>query len=195
VKCVVSSPRTSPCSSRERRGGCGLGRGCYTCSTSMGAVRQWLREYGYREWVGTSLDEGQAAMARKEEAQAASKRVSWVIWGLLAALVLLFASAFSKAWQTNLALKAELEALRPVATAAMAQKEALETRVAYVQSDEYVESWSQTHAGMTRSGETLIIPTAPTPTPTPQPALPSLSTPEPTEIPFLPKLWRSLFGN
>ncbi len=79
-------------------------------------------------------------MAKKDEAQPRSKRVSWMIWGLLAGLVLLFASAFSKAWQTNQALKAELSALQPVATEAVMRQEALQTRVAYVQSDEYVEA-------------------------------------------------------
>ncbi|MBN1246986.1 MAG: hypothetical protein JXC32_04970 [Anaerolineae bacterium] len=132
-------------------------------------------------------------MAKKEEAQALSRRVSWLIWGLLAVLVLVFASAFSKAWQTNQTLKAELEALRPMATESVAQKLALETRVTYVQSNEYVEAWSQTRAGMTRSGETLIIPVAATPTPTPQALV--LPTPIPTAMPFLPGLWHSLFGD
>ncbi len=134
-------------------------------------------------------------MAKKDEAQPRSKRVSWMIWGLLAGLVLLFASAFSKAWQTNQALKAELSALQPVATEAAMRREALQTRVAYVQSDEYVEAWSQTHAGMTRSGETLILQVSATRTPTPEPPLPALSTPEPTAMPFLRGLWQSLFGD
>ncbi len=132
-------------------------------------------------------------MAKKEETQALSRRFSWVIWGALAVLVLLFASAFSKAWQTNQVLDAELDALRPMATEAATQKLALETRVAYVQSDEYVEAWSQTRAGMTRSGETLVVPVDATPTPTPQAVV--LPTAVPTAMPFLPRLWHSLFGD
>ncbi len=134
-------------------------------------------------------------MAKKDEARPRSTRISWMIWGLLAVLVLLFASAFSRAWQTNQALEEELSALQLVATEAAARQEALQTRVAYVQSDEYVEAWSQTRAGMTRSGETLILQVAATRTPTPEPPLPTLSTPEPTPMPFLPGLWQSLFGD
>ncbi|MCU0520348.1 MAG: septum formation initiator family protein [Anaerolineae bacterium] len=131
--------------------------------------------------------------SKKGEAQDLSRRAAWMIWGVLAVMVVLFVSAFSKAWQTNQALEAELQALRPMATEAVAQRTALETRVAYVQSDEYVEAWSQTRAGMTRSGETLIIPVDATPTPTPQ--APVAPTPIPTAMPFLSGLWHSLFGD
>ena len=141
----------------------------------------------------SASDGGTTAMAKKEKAKASSRRAAWMIWGVLAVLVVLFASAFTKAWQTNQALEAELQALRPVATESIARKSALETQVVYVQSDEYVAAWSQTHAGMTRSGETLIITVDVTPTPTPQALV--LPTAVPTAMPLLPSLWHSLFGD
>jgi cell division protein FtsB len=134
-------------------------------------------------------------MAKKEEAQIVSKRVSWAIWGLLAVLVVLLVSAFSKAWQTNRTLKAELDVMQPMATAAMAEKIALETQLTYVQSDEYVEGWSQTRAGMSRPGETLIISVEVTPIPIPTPQMLEMPTPEPTQVPLLPRLWQTLLGN
>ena len=132
-------------------------------------------------------------MAKKEKAKGSSRRAAWIIWGVLAVLVVLFASAFSKAWQTNQALEAELQALRPMATEAITRKSALETQVVYVQSDEYVAAWSQTHAGMTRSGETLVITVDATPTPTA--VRTAWPTAVPTAMPLLPSLWHSLFGD
>ncbi len=77
-------------------------------------------------------------MAKKDEAQPRSKRVSWMIWGLLAGCSCCLPQPLQGLAQTNQALKAELSALQPVATEAVMRQEALQTRVAYVQSDEYV---------------------------------------------------------
>jgi cell division protein FtsB len=134
-------------------------------------------------------------MAKTKETRVALKRFTWVIWGVLAALVVVLVSAFSKAWQTNQALRAEMAALGPMATAAMDQQLALEQQLAYVKSDEYVESWAQVHARMARPGEVLVIPIETTPTPAPTPQLPMVPTAEPTPVPFFPSLWQSLTGN
>ncbi len=134
-------------------------------------------------------------MAKQKETQVASKRFTWIVWGVLAALAVLLASAFSRAWQTNQALRAEMAALEPMATAAMDQQHVLEQELAYVKSDEYVEAWSQVHARMSRPGEVLVIPIEQTPTPEPMPQLPILPAPEPTAVPLLPSLWHLLVGN
>ncbi len=121
-----------------------------------------------------------------------SRQTLWVVWGAVAVLIILFGSAFARAWRTNRILREELNTLQPMIVAAVQEKEALETRLAYVQSDEYVEAWAQTRAGMTRPGETLVIGVAATPTPLPLSVEPPL--PEPTPAPFWPRLWQMVIG-
>jgi cell division protein FtsB len=129
-----------------------------------------------------------------QDKQAIKRPISWALWGLLAILVIFLASAFARAWQTHQALKAELSTLELMATTARQEQAKLEARLAYVQSDEYVEAWSQSKAAMTRPGETLIV--VMSPTPTPLPALEVVETPEPlpTSEPFWSRLWTSLAG-
>ena len=124
-----------------------------------------------------------------------SERMTWLVWGVLAVLVVLLVSAFSKAWSANQVLRSEIEALEPVADAAMAEQLALEEQLVYVKSDEYVEAWSQTQAGMTRSGETLVRPVVVrhAPAPTPQGIAVPVS-PSPPES-FWTTLWRALVGD
>ncbi len=122
----------------------------------------------------------------------AFRRISWLIWGAMIGLVVLLASAFSHAWQMNQVLQSELDTLAPMLTAALEQQGTLEARLEYVQSDDYVDQWAREQAGMTQSGETLVIPIRPTdlpqPTPTPFP------TPTPTPPPFWMRWWHALGG-
>jgi len=127
--------------------------------------------------------------------QTITQRVSWLLWGGLAALVILMVSAFSHAWQTNQALKAELATLEPMLTAAHMEQDELRAQMAYVQSDEYVEDWSKIHAKMTLPGEVLIVSVPVTPSPTlPVPAT-GTPTPEATAEPFWPALWHKIVGD
>jgi hypothetical protein len=133
--------------------------------------------------------------ARQDQPQTTdSRRMTWLVWGVLAALVILMVSAFSKAWATNQVLKAEIAALEPVATAIMEEQLALEADLIYVKSDEYVEAWSQTQAGMVRSSETLVRPLAARRAPVPTPQVIEVPVPAPSPEPFWPSLWRSLLG-
>ena len=123
------------------------------------------------------------------------KQASSILWGLLAVLLIVLVSAFSRAIKTNQSLRQELDTLRPVMTAAVAEQETLNAELAYVQSDEYIEKWSREHAAMTKSNEVLVVTIktpvsqAPPPTPTPSQILP---TPTPTPIPFWLRWWQIL---
>ena len=136
-------------------------------------------------------------MSKKQNQNRFTQRASWLLWGLLAGLLMVLASAFANTWQTGQALKAELATLEPMVTAAMAEQATLEAELAYVQSDAYVEEWSLTKARMTRSGETLVIPVmmSPTPTPTPTPTPVSTPTTTPPPSPFWVRWWQALVGN
>jgi hypothetical protein len=123
------------------------------------------------------------------------QRFVWLIGVGVVVVVFVLGSAFYSAWNTNRGLRAELAALKPMVTAAMVEQQTLEAQLAYVKSDEYVESWSQVHARMVREGETLVILVQATPTPTPVPVHPS---PEPTATlepaPFWVRWWQNLLG-
>ncbi len=134
-------------------------------------------------------------MTKKEEPNAAIKRLSWVIWGILAVLIVLLTSAFARAWETNQTLQARVATLEPLLTAAAVEKATLQARLDYVQSDAYVDEWARVHAGMTQPGETLVVPIEPTATPTPRPTPFPTSTPTPTPLPFWQRWWRALTGN
>ncbi|HOT91871.1 MAG TPA: hypothetical protein PLJ78_07555 [Anaerolineae bacterium] len=134
---------------------------------------------------------------RKEEKQEQNttiKRLSWIIWGVLAVLIVLLTSAFARAWEMNQTLQADVATLEPMLTAAAVEKATLQARLDYVQSDAYVDEWSRVHAGMTQPGETLVVPIAPTPTPTLHPTPIPTSTPTPTPLPFWQRWWRALTG-
>jgi len=136
----------------------------------------------------------------KDEAQVQtrtliSQRMSWMVWAILASLVVLLLSAFSRAWETNQALKAEVAALEPLVAASIGEQTSLEARLAYVKSDEYVEAWSQTQAGMARSGETLVISVDVTQVPQPTPQVIEAPLPVPTAESFWSTLWGSLTGD
>jgi hypothetical protein len=122
------------------------------------------------------------------------QRFVWLIGVGVAVMALLLGSAFYGAWETNRGLRAELATLKPMVTAAMLEQHTLEAQLAYVQSDEYVESWSQTHARMARQGETLVILVQATPTPTPQ-ALSLEPTPTPEPVPFWIEWLQILLGD
>ncbi|MGC9522616.1 MAG: FtsB family cell division protein [Anaerolineae bacterium] len=134
-------------------------------------------------------------MSKQKKTAPVPQRARWLIWAIAAGLLVLLASAFIRSWNTNRTLRAELAELQPMATAAMEEQEALKTRLAYVQTDEYVEAWAQAHAGMARSGETLVVPIATTPTPTPLPLLLETPTPTPTPSPFWSQWWQTLVGD
>lgn len=125
------------------------------------------------------------------------KRASRLLWGLLAVLLIVLISAFSRAITTNQSLRQELDTLRPVVTAAVAEQATLNAELAYVQSDEYIEKWSREHAAMTKSNEVLVVTLktpvsqAPIQTVTPSPTLP---TPTPTPGPFWMYWWQILTG-
>jgi len=123
------------------------------------------------------------------------KRVSWVIWGIMVGLVLVLASAFLNAWQTNQVLREEVAVLVPMLTAAWEQQATLQAELEYVKSEEYVDEWSRIHAGMTQPEETLVVPIMPTPTPTPIPTPTLVPTPTPTPQPFWQRWWQLLKGD
>jgi cell division protein FtsB len=130
----------------------------------------------------------------KQEKNLNLKRLRWILWGLLTGLVLLLASAFSRAWRMNQTLEAEVATLAPMLTAVLEDQATLQARLEYVQSDAYVEEWSRVHAGMTQPGETLVVPIMPTATPTPNPTPTPVPTPTPTPAPFWQRWWRALQG-
>lgn len=133
-------------------------------------------------------------MAKKVE-RVKLKRASRVLWGVLAALLVLLVSAFSRAYTTNQTLHQELESLQPVVTAAMAEQATLTAELAYVQSDEYIEKWSRENAAMTKQDEILVVtvktPLVQAPIQTPEAAL-NTSSPAPTNIPFWQRWWEAL---
>jgi len=133
-------------------------------------------------------------MAKKVE-RLKLKRASRILWGALAALLVLLISAFSRTINTNQSLRQEIEMLHPVVTAALAEQATLTAELAYVQSDEYIEKWSRENAAMTKQDEVLVVPVktplvqAPVQTPA---ATLSIPTPAPTKIPFWQLWWEAL---
>ena len=124
-----------------------------------------------------------------------NQRISWLLWGGLVALVILMGSAFSQAWQTNQALKAELATLAPMVTAAQLEQDVLGEEMAYVQTDEYVEAWSKTRAKMALPGEVLVVSVSVTPTPAVVVPVGGTPTPEPTAESFWSALWHQIVGD
>jgi cell division protein FtsB len=116
--------------------------------------------------------------------------VYWVIWGLLLVLAILLGSAFSRAWALHEALKEKEAALEPMLEQQQTQHATLDAELEYVGSDEYVEEWARVDAGMTRPGEILALPLAPSPTPSPMPT--PMPTPTPTPAPFWARWWQAL---
>ena len=114
------------------------------------------------------------------------KRLSWMLWGILAVLIFLLASAFSRAWLTNQALREQVQVLEPMLTAVSDEQATLRAQLTRVQSDTYTEQWAREHAGMTQPGEILVIPIEPSPTITPTPS--PTPFPNPTPVPFW-KTW------
>jgi hypothetical protein len=134
-------------------------------------------------------------MTKKEEPNPTIRRVSWIIWGGLAVLIVVLASAFSRAWTMNQTLNDEITTLAPMLTAALEEQATLQARLDYVQSDAYIAEWSQVHAGMTLPEETLVVPIVPTSTPTSIPTSTPVPTSTPTPLPFWQKWWRALTGD
>ncbi len=134
-------------------------------------------------------------MNKKTEQLPTIKRISWVIWGVLAGLIIVLASAYTRAWKMNEVLQAEVATLAPMLTAVREEQAALQSQLDYVQSDAYVDEWSRVNAGMTKPGETLVVPViiTPTPSPTPIPTVPPIPTPTP--MPFWQQWWRALTGD
>jgi cell division protein FtsB len=119
-----------------------------------------------------------------------------MLWAVLAALLIVLISAFSRAINTNQSLRQELDSLRPVVTAAHAQQATLQAELAYVQSDEYIEKWSREHAAMTKSDEVLVVtvktPSAAAPMQTPTVPPDTISESQPSKVPFWMRWWELL---
>ena len=106
---------------------------------------------------------------------------------------MLLGSAFSQAWQTNAALQGQILTAAPMLTAEIEKQVTLQSRLAYVRSDAYVDEWARAHAGMVQPGEVLVVPLLPTPTVTQVPTpTPIVNTPTPA--PFWSRLWFGLTG-
>ncbi len=122
------------------------------------------------------------------------RRISWLMWGTLAVVIVLLISAFGQALTLNATLREKVATLEPLLAEQQRLNTTLEAQLEYVQSDAYVEAWAQERAGMARPGETLVVPLAatPTPTPTPPPVLTPIVTPTPE--PFWVQWWQALFG-
>jgi cell division protein FtsB len=135
-------------------------------------------------------------VTKQQQKPLLGRQTTILIWGVLVSVVILLISAFSRAWQTNQALQADLATLQPMLTSVMQEQATLEAKLAYVQSDEFIEEWSRVHAGMTRSGETLVIPVTTTPAavPTPTPRPTTMPTPPPTPAPFWLRWWQVITG-
>jgi cell division protein FtsB len=134
-------------------------------------------------------------MTKNSEQPPTIRRISWVIWGVLAGLIIVLTSAYSRAWKMNEVLQAEVATLAPMLTAVLEEQAALQAQLDYVQSDAYVDEWSRVNARMTKPGETLVVPIIVTPTPSPTiPPAPS-PTPTPTPLPFWQQWWRALTGD
>ena len=133
-------------------------------------------------------------MAKKVE-RLQLKRASRALWGVLAALLIVLISAFSRAIKTNQSLRQELDTLRPFVSAVVEEQATLKAELAYVQSDEYIEKWSRENAGMIKEDEVLVVTIknsvdqAPVLTPTPSLDIP---TPTPTKAPFWLDWWETL---
>ncbi len=123
-----------------------------------------------------------------------NKRISWILWGILAILVALLVAAFSRSWTLHEGLKDKEALLAPMLTEQYETQVTLEAQLTYVQSDAYVEEWAREHAGMTQPEETLVVPILYTPTPTHTPAPTFTPTPTPTPLPFWQQWWKSLTG-
>lgn len=133
-------------------------------------------------------------MSKKSE-QPEIRRISWLVWGILAALMLLLISAFTQALALNRTLRAKVAVLEPMLAEQELQNATLQARLEYVQSDTYIEAWAQERAGMARPGETLVAPLAATVTPTPTPLPTPLPLFTPAPAPFWERWWQALFGD
>jgi len=122
------------------------------------------------------------------------RRISWLVWGILAVLAIVLISAFAHALMLNVTLREKVATLEPLLEQQQNLNATLQAQLDYVQSDAYTEAWAQEQAGMARPGETLVVPLAATMTPTPTP-LPEL-TPDITSAskPFWVQWWQALFG-
>lgn len=122
------------------------------------------------------------------------RRISWLVWGILAVSAIVLISAFAHALMLNVTLREKVATLEPLLEQQQNLNATLQAQLDYVQSDAYTEAWAQEQAGMARPGETLVVPLAATMTPTPTP-LPELTpgiTPAPK--PFWVQWWQALFG-
>ncbi|MDX9953719.1 MAG: septum formation initiator family protein [Anaerolineae bacterium] len=132
-------------------------------------------------------------MSKKSETPTI-RRISWLVWGMMAVLMIMLISAFAHALTLNATLREKVATLEPLLEQQQDLNATLQAQLEYVQSDAYIEAWAQEQAGMARPGETLVVPLAATMTPTPTP-LPELtpSTP-PASQPFWVQWWQALFG-
>ncbi|MBN1261741.1 MAG: septum formation initiator family protein [Anaerolineae bacterium] len=131
----------------------------------------------------------------KETEEPRFKRISWIVWGVLAVLMVFLVSAFVHAMTLNHTLREKVAVLEPMLAEQQAENATLQAQLAYVQSDAYIEAWAREHAGMTYPEETLVIPVAVTPTPSPTtPQASATPTPAPTPQPFWERWWQALFG-
>ncbi len=143
------------------------------------------------------MDKEPETEVSNERMRSVRRRLSWIIWGTLAVLIFLLASAFSRAWLTNQALRKQVQILEPMLTAANDEQATLNAELTRVQSDVYVEQWARENAGMTQPGEVLVIPVRPskdgplsmdgTPSLTPLPS----PTPSPIPTPTPMSFWKT----
>lgn len=88
-------------------------------------------------------------------------------------------------------VSAQRDLVKTQVAAQIATQQYLKTRIAYVDSDEYVEEWARQEAHMARPGDHVIVPLPPgniQPTPTPL-VLPTLEPVKPWEV-----WWALFFG-
>jgi len=122
------------------------------------------------------------------------KRISYLLWGLLAVMVILLFAAFSRAWSLQQALREKEAVLVPMLTEQANAYATLEAQLTYVHSDAYVEEWAQGNAKMVHPEETLVIPRIATATVTPTPNSTETPVPSPTPKPFWRRWWDQIRG-
>ncbi|MBN1922041.1 MAG: septum formation initiator family protein [Anaerolineae bacterium] len=122
------------------------------------------------------------------------RRISWLVWGMMAVLMIILISAFAHALTLNITLREKVATLEPLLEQQQNLNATLQAQLEYVQSDAYIEAWAQEQAGMARPGETLVVPLAATMTPTPTPPPEITPNVSPQTQPFWVQWWQALFG-
>ena len=101
------------------------------------------------------------------------RRISWLMWGILAVVIVLLISAFGQALTLNATLREKVATLEPLLAEQRRLNTTLEAQLEYAQSDAYVEAWAQDTPAWFAARRLSCAPRC-TPTPTP-PLCPSLT--------------------